>query len=72
MSKTYKVIVKIGKDQFVKYQVNNLILFTKFLDKQYKDWRWFNVYDKKTSVQITSFTKYNKPKLKNTPSINKY
>lgn len=69
MSKTYKVIAKVSSDKFVKYNVNNLISFTKFLDSNYKDWRWFNVYNKKTKVQITSFTKYNRPKLKNTPSI---
>lgn len=72
MSKTYQVIVKVGKNKFVKYRVNNLIAFTKFIDKQYKDWRWFNVYDKKTKAQIASYTKYNKPLLKNTPSIKKY
>jgi len=71
MSKTYKIIAKISSNKFVKYNTGNLILFTNFLDKHYKDWRWFNVYDKKTKVQISSFTKYNRPKLKNTPSIKK-
>lgn len=64
MIKTFKVVVKISKDKFAKYNVNNLISFTKFLDKKYKDWRWFNVYDKKTKEQITSFTKNNRPKVK--------
>lgn len=71
MSKTYKVIVKVSSDKFVKYNVNNLISFTIFLDKHYKAWRWFNVYDKQTKVQIGSFTKNNRPPLKNTPSIKK-
>jgi len=69
MGKTYKVIVKISNDKFVKYNVNNLVSFTKFIDQHYKNWRWFNVYDKKTKTQITSYTKYNRPQLKNTPSI---
>jgi len=48
MSKTYKVIAKVSSDKFVKYNTGNLISFTKFLDANYKDWRWFNVYNKKT------------------------
>ena len=71
MGKIYQVIAKVSNDQFVKYNVNNLLSFTTFLDKHYKDWRWFNVYDKKTKVQIASFTKHNRPKLKNTPFIKK-
>jgi len=71
VSKTYKVIAKVSGDKFVKYNTGNLISFTNFLDANYKDWRWFNVYvyNKKTKVQIASFTKYNRAKLKNTPSI---
>lgn len=65
MSKTYKVIAKVSNHKFVKYNVNNLISFTTFLDKNFKGWRWFNVYDKKTKVQLTSFTKYNRPQMKN-------
>lgn len=60
-SKKYKVIVKTGKQKFVKYNVNNLKLFTKFLNGNFADWRWFNVYDKKTKAQLNSFTKYNRP-----------
>jgi len=59
--KKYKVIAKVGNENFVKYNVNNLRKFTEFLDKNFKDWRWFNVYDKKTKQQLTSYTKYRRP-----------
>lgn len=61
MRKKYKVITKVGDSQFVKYNVNNLVKFTKFLDRYFKDWRWFNVYDKSTKEQIGNYTKYRKP-----------
>lgn len=62
--KKYKVIVKANKEKFLKYNVNNLLLFTRFLDKEYPEWRWFNVfvYKKDSSgEQIASFTKSNRP-----------
>lgn len=61
MIKKYRVIAKVGNDKFVKYNVNNLILFTQFLDRSYEKWRWFNVYDKKTKNQIANFTVNNRP-----------
>lgn len=60
-SKKYKVIVKVNNDDFVKYNVNNLLKFTVFLDKNFEGWRWFNVYDKKTREQIGNFTNKNRP-----------
>lgn len=62
--KKYKVVAKIGNDKFVKYNVNNLILFTEFLDKKFSDWRWFNVfqYTKDGSGnQLASFTRNKRP-----------
>lgn len=44
------------------YYVNNLVRFTQFLNKTYPDWRFMNVYDKISDLQIANFTKYNKPK----------
>ncbi len=61
MTKKYKVIAKIGNDKFVKYNVNNLQSFTKFLDNEFKDWRWFNVFDKVTGSQIASYSIYKRP-----------
>jgi len=62
MIKKYKVIAKVGNNKFVKYNVTNLIAFTKFLDAKFKDWRWFNVYDKSSKKQLNNFTKNNRPK----------
>jgi len=62
--KKYKVIAKVGKEKFVKYNVNNLVLFTKFLDRQFPDWRYFNVfrYTKDSAgEQLASFTKNKRP-----------
>lgn len=62
--KKYKVIAKVGPDKFVKYNVDNLIRFTAFLDRRFNDWRYFNVFDKDTQEQLISFTKNNRPETK--------
>ena len=63
--KKYKVIAKIGNDEFAKWNVNNLIKFTKFLDKNYPNWRGFNVYEYRkegNGQQIANFTTNNRPR----------
>jgi hypothetical protein len=60
-AKKYKVIAKVNDDKFVKYNVNNLMKFVQFLDKDFEGWRWFNVYDKKTKLQIANFTTNKRP-----------
>lgn len=63
--KKYKVIVKVENDKFIKYNVNNLLLFTKFLDEHFSNWRWFNVYDytqEGRGTQLANFTNRNRPK----------
>mgnify|MGYP001278406396 CR=1 FL=1 len=63
--KKYKVIAKVEKDRFVKYNVNNLIAFASFLDKSFPLWTWFNVYKytkDSSGVQLANFTKNNRPK----------
>lgn len=60
-SKKYRVIAKVTKDNFVKYNVNNLVDFAKFLDAKFPSWTWFNVYDKETRVQLSNFTNKNRP-----------
>jgi hypothetical protein len=63
-AKKYKIIAKIGNDKFVKYNVNNLVLFTEFLDKKFSDWRWFNVFEytkNDSGTQLGSFTKNKRP-----------
>jgi hypothetical protein len=62
--KKYKVIAKVENDKFVKYNVNNLLLFTKFLDEHFGNWRWFNVYDytsEGNGTQLANFTTKNRP-----------
>lgn len=62
--KKYKVIAKVNNEKFVKYNVNNLILFTDFLDKNFAGWRWFNVYEytkEGNGVQLGSYTNSNRP-----------
>lgn len=61
ITKKYRVIAKVGNDKFVKYHVNNLLLFTQFLDTNFVGWRWFNVYDKKTEKQLGNFTNKERP-----------
>lgn len=63
-NKKYKVIAKVNNEKFVKYNVNNLLLFTKFLDTNFVGWRFFNVFEytkDSTGTQIASFTSKNRP-----------
>ena len=72
MSKRYAAIVKIknrpdGSAHCVKYRFDNLLSFTKFLDNNWTEWKWFNVYSNKDidkGKQLANFTKFNKPKEK--------
>ena len=62
--KKYKIIAKVGKDKFVKYNVNNLLLFTEFLDVNFSGWRWFNVFEYKeegNGSQLANFTTKGRP-----------
>ena len=62
--KKYKVIAKVENAKFVKYNVNNLLLFTEFLDVNFNGWRWFNVYEytkESNGAQLANFTTLNRP-----------
>ena len=62
--KKYKVIAKVDNKEFVKYNVNDLIKFTSFLDEEFPTWRWFNVYrytKEGNGEQIGSFTTKSRP-----------
>jgi hypothetical protein len=59
--KKYKCIAKVGNEKFVKYRLSDLISFANFLDREWKDWRWFNVYDKQTGEQLANYTRNNRP-----------
>jgi len=60
-SKRYTCIVKAGREKFVKYRLNDLVKFTVFLDRNWSDWRWFNVFDNRTRRQLANFTKNERP-----------
>ena len=63
-SKKYKIIVKVNNEKFVKYNVNDLLLFTEFLDINFSGWRWFNVFEYKkesNGSQLASFTTKDRP-----------
>ncbi len=72
MSKRYKAIVKIknksdGTAHCVKYRFDNLLIFTNFLDKNWEEWKWYNVYSNKGTnkgKQLANFTKYKRPRSK--------
>jgi hypothetical protein len=64
--KKYRIIAKIGNKpdgsaHCVRYRVNNLLTFTRFLDHKFSGWRWFNVYSKETGAQLGSFTNKRRP-----------
>jgi len=62
MTRQYSCIVKADTERFLKYRtVNNLLKFTAFLDENFPQWLYYNVYDKKTKQQIASFTKNKRP-----------
>lgn len=61
-TKKFVTITKVSNDKFVRYNVNDLLKFTDYLDKNFPDWRWFNVFSKETKLQIANFTKNNRPK----------
>lgn len=65
--KKYICIVKVENKKFVRYHVNDLLSFTKFLDRQFDGWRWFNVFSNEKGSkgqQLCSFTKSNRPIVK--------
>lgn len=62
--KKYKVIAKVNNEKFVKYNVNNLLLFTEFLDVNFSGWRWFNVFEYTKDgdgSQLANFTTNKRP-----------
>jgi hypothetical protein len=69
-AKKYKVIAKVTTPGqraggFVRYNVNDLLKFTQFLDQNFARWRWFNVYAYQkdgTGEQLASFTNKDRPR----------
>jgi hypothetical protein len=61
MSK-YSVIIKVAPNLFLKYNhINSVYLLSNWLDRNYPDWCYMNVFSNKTRLQIANFTKNNKP-----------
>lgn len=63
-TKKYKVIAKVDAKKFVKYNVNDLMAFTAFLDKEFAGWRWFNVFQYNKDgdgKKLESFTNSKRP-----------
>lgn len=69
ISKKYIAIVKVadnpdGSAKCLKYRFNDLLKFTTFLDKDWRTWRWFNVYANKGNYkgeQLDNFTNKRRP-----------
>ena len=69
ISKKYIAIVKVadnpdGSAKCLKYRFNDLLRFTEFLDKDWRTWRWFNVYANSGNYkgeQIDNFTNKRRP-----------
>jgi hypothetical protein len=67
--KKYIAIVKVadnpdGSARCLKYRFNDLLKFTAFLDKDWRTWRWYNVYANRGNdkgQQIENFTKNRRP-----------
>jgi hypothetical protein len=67
--KRYIAIVKIrnnndGTANCVKYRFDNLVLFTRFLDNKFPEWKWYNVYSNKgenKGLQLGNYTKNKRP-----------
>jgi len=67
-SKKYRLWVKVSNAKFVTYKSNDLLSFVRFLDKEFADWRFFNVYPylkgEINNTELARFTKTNRPKTK--------
>jgi len=70
--KSYRIIATIKDEsqesgkKWVKYHSPDLLSFQLFLDKEYPEWLWFNVYDGK-GVQIANYTKNKRATCKRVP-----
>jgi hypothetical protein len=69
ISKKYIGIVKVadnpdGSAKCLKYRFDDLLKFTNFLDKDWRTWRWFNVYANRGNnkgQQLNNFTNKRRP-----------
>jgi hypothetical protein len=54
----YRVWVKTDKENHKQWHTSDLMDLQSFLDTKYPEWCYFNVYDKKSNINLGSFTKY--------------
>ena len=62
--KKFICIVKFGDKSFLRYHVSDLLKFTKYLDNNHQEWRWYNVYGYEGEYkghQVANFTKNKRP-----------
>lgn len=65
MSKNYKCWVKVNSTDTKEWHTPDLLDFQKFLDRDYPDWRFYNV--RVNDVQVASYTKNNRATSKRVP-----
>jgi len=63
MKNKYNIIAKtsIEEGDFKKWRCSDLMSLTKFLDKDYPDWKFFHVYDKATRKKLATFKQDHRP-----------
>lgn len=55
----YKVIVKVNSDKFCTWKCHDLLKLVVFLNRDFPNWRWFNVYSyigSNKGIQLASYT----------------
>jgi hypothetical protein len=57
--KRYVCITKVANDKAVKYHVSDIRLYKKFIDSNFPDWLYTNVYFSKSREKAFSFTQAN-------------
>lgn len=59
MAQKFTVIIKSDFKSFIKYRnVTSIKKLVTYLDKNYPQWRWFNIFDKEKN-QVGSYSRKN-------------
>jgi hypothetical protein len=59
--KLYLIWVKVLDGKMKSWRTNDLLKFTDFLDKEWRGWRFFNVYSNQTGTELGRFQNNNRP-----------
>ncbi len=64
--KLYAVIIKasLRRDHYVKYNTSDLLDFMNFLDREYPEWKFMQVYCKQSRRQLGYYTSKDRPTTK--------